>query len=127
MPRSDEEDEPDLPSLESLLRRTPVPSSFKPDRELGHGKSTESTIQIRGWKEIVDPDGTPILEELPEHELETLAPRTNDTEKEQWLMTGRTPGKPMSVPHNRLAPKASSRATAKRLRRGAQARQTPNA
>jgi hypothetical protein len=31
----------------------------------------------------------------------------------------------MSVPHNRLAPKASSRATAKRLRRGAQARRTP--
>jgi hypothetical protein len=40
-------------------------------------------------------------------------------------MTGRAPGKPMSVPHNRLAPKASSRATAKRLRRGAQARRTP--
>src|SRR3954452_4927941 len=57
--------------------------------------------------------------------LETPAPRTNDTENEQWLMTGRAPGKPMSVPHNRLAPKVSSRATTKRLRRGAQARRTP--
>lgn len=124
-PRSDEEDELDLPSLESLLRRTPVPPSSKPDRELGHGELTESTIRIQEWKEIVGPDGTPILEELPEHELETPAPRTNDTEKEQWLMTGRAPGKPMSAPHNRLAPKASSRAAAKRLRRGAQARRIP--
>jgi len=124
-PRSDEEDELDLPSLESLLRRTPVPPSSKPDRELGHGEPTESTIRIQGWKEIVDPDGTPILEELPEHELETPAPRTNDTEKEQWFMTGRAPGKPISAPHNRLAPKASSRVTVKRLRRGAQARRVP--
>ena len=108
-----------------MLRRTPVPPSSKPDRELGNGEPTESTIQIQRWKEIVGPDGTTILEELPEYELETPAPRTNDTEKEQWLMTGRAPGKPMSIPHNRLAPKASSRATAKRLRRGAQARQVP--
>lgn len=52
-PRSDEEDELDLPSLESLLRCTPVPPSSKPDRELGHGEPTESTIQIQGWKETV--------------------------------------------------------------------------
>jgi hypothetical protein len=114
-PRSDEEDELDLPSLESLLRRTPVPPSSKSDRELGYGEPTESTIQIQRWKKIVGPDNTPILEELPEHELETPAPRINDTEKEQWLITGRAPGKPMSVPHNRLIPKVSSRVTAKRL------------
>jgi hypothetical protein len=40
-PRSDEEDELDLPSLKSLLRRTPVPPSSKPDHELGHGELTE--------------------------------------------------------------------------------------
>jgi hypothetical protein len=46
-PRSDKEDELDLSNLESLLRRTPVSPSFKPDRELGHGELTESTIQIQ--------------------------------------------------------------------------------
>jgi len=107
-PRSDEEDELDLPSLEFLLRRTPVPPSSKPNRELGHGEPTESTIQIQGWKEILGPDGTPILKELPKNELKTPAPRTNDTEKEQWLMTGRALGEQMLILHNRLALKAFS-------------------
>jgi hypothetical protein len=112
---NDSEDEEDLPSLESLLRGTPAPPSSKPDRDLGHRGSTGSTIQIQGWKETIGPDGTPILEELPEHER---------TGKEQWPMTGRAPDKPMLVPHNRLTLSASSRATTKRLRRGAQTRQT---
>jgi hypothetical protein len=39
-------------------------------------------------------------------------------------MTGRALNKLMSVPHNKLAPKTSSRATVKSLKRGDQTRRT---
>ena len=83
MPQSDCEDEHDLPSLESLLHRNPTHANPKPHDTPAHEKPTESTLQIQGWVEVQGPDGTPVLQELPDHEPDTPAPRTGDTREGQ--------------------------------------------
>ena len=115
-PSDGEDDDLDSPSLDSLLRITPAPLSSEPDKELGSEKLTVSTVQIQGWTEVVGPDGTPILQELPDHEHETQARRTRDKRKEQWPVTRAVVRKRVPVPNNNLLPKKSCRVTAKRPR-----------
>jgi hypothetical protein len=71
--------------------------------------------------EVTGRDGTTVLEEPPDYEIEIPASHTDNTGKEQWFMRNLTPGKRMQVSHKRLAPKASSRVTVKDPRRGGQA------
>ena len=124
-PRRDGEDDLDLPSMESLLHRIAAPSSSEPDYKLGHGKRTEPTFQVQGWVEVAGRDGTTILEEVPDFEIETPASRTDNTGEGQGLVRNLALGKRMPVSHKRLGPKASSRATVKDSRRGGQARRPP--
>jgi hypothetical protein len=125
MDQSDFEDGLGLPSLESLLHRNPNRLSPTPDASAGHEKSTKSILQIQGWVEVEGPNGTLVLEELPDHGPEIRASPTGQTRQGQLLVKDAPPSQPVRVTNQSLVATGSCLVPLKYPSRGAQVHQTP--
>jgi hypothetical protein len=124
-PQSNFKDKHNLPSLESLLYRNPTYVNFKTHDIPVYKKPTESILQTQRWVEIRGPDGTPILQKLPNHRPETPAPRINDSR--EWQSRRITPARYKPVPGSDHCVVATEtrRVPVKYPRRKAQVSQTP--
>ena len=124
-PSDGEDDDLDLPSLDSLLPSPPAPFSSESEEEPGTEKPTKSTVQIQGWTEAVGPADTPILQELRDRECGNQARRTRDKRKKQCPVTRAAVRKRAPVPDDSILPKNSCRVAAKRPRCRAKGLQRP--
>jgi hypothetical protein len=83
--QDEEEDESELPSLDSLLGLDSTRPHSDSEDTLNQRSLTESALPTQGSAEVSGPGGVPILQELSDHEFNAPAPLTTDAREARRL------------------------------------------
>jgi hypothetical protein len=123
--QEDEEDESELPSLDSLLGLDSTRPHSDSEDALNQMSLTELALPTQGSAEVPGPGGVPILQELSDHEFDAQAPLTTDAREARRLAAFTFKAKPILTSGNSPTFKRSNHGTDKCPGCGADVRLSP--